>query len=254
MKTGFLYGILANSKTRVRCVFCGVYIPKANKCIEQHVNGFKHKENIEQMSENGISFNDDILYCKACKVNLGEEESVQKHTDGDNHANWMAAMEDLADGEFIALDAYLAADKDADEVRCEACDITIVCSLHGLEEHVNGFSHRTNVAEKLKPLNGIFPVDNDDEVWCKICDAYIDNTVQSILEHIDDDPQHVSWFDEIEPLIQDQDITIDEFLSNPDEDRAICNKCNVQLPCDAQNIEDHINSETHLGHIVIYDS
>ncbi|XP_049878509.1 uncharacterized protein LOC126375564 [Pectinophora gossypiella] len=248
MKTSLLYGILAdaNSKTRVRCVFCGVYIPKASKCIEQHTNGTKHKENIELMATNGISFNNDVLYCKPCKHTLTEDESVSKHIDGDDHANWMTAIEDLVDGEFISLEPYLSGEKD--EVYCEVCNTTIDCALLNIEEHVNSFNHRANVCDKLKPLNGIFPVENNDEVWCKVCDIYLENTVKGILEHIDDDEQHVDWFSEMEDLIEDHEISIEDYLTNEHENNAFCNTCQIEIICNAQSIEDHINSDSHLSH------
>lgn len=250
MKTSFLYGIVADvsSKTRVRCVFCGVYIPKANKCIEQHTNGTKHKENIELLTENGMSFNNEVLYCKPCKHTLAEDESVSKHIDGEDHANWMTAIEDLVDGEFISLEPYLASEKD--NVLCEVCNSNIDCTLQILEEHVNSFNHRDNVCAKLKPLNGIFPVDNNDEVWCKICDSYIENTVESILAHIDEDEQHIDWFAEVEDLIEDQDVFIESYLSNEHENNAYCNKCQVEIICNAQSIEDHINTESHLNNLI----
>lgn len=247
MKTSLLYGIVAdeNSKTRVRCVFCGVYIPKANKCIEQHTNGTRHKENIELMSENGMNFNNDVLYCKPCKRTLNEDESVTKHIDGDDHANWMTAMEDLVDGEFISLDPYLSGEKD--DVFCEVCNGSIECTPLNIEEHVNDFNHRANVCEKLKPLNGIFSVENNDEVWCKICNMYLENTVKSILEHIDDDEQHMEWFAEIEDLIDNQEISIDGYLSNEHEGNAYCNKCHMEFGCNVLSIEEHISTDTHLS-------
>ena len=245
MKTGLLYGVVACSKTRVRCVFCGVYIPKANKCIEQHTNGAKHKENIELMNENGIHFSNDILHCKPCNKNLPDDESVTKHIESDDHANWMAAMDDLVDGEFITLDAFLSCEKD--EVFCEVCNSSVNCSLQSIEEHVNHINHRANITMRLKPLNGIFPVDNEDEVWCKVCDAYIDNTVQSVLSHIDDDEQHMEWFSEIEDLIENQEVSIESYLANEHESFAYCNKCQMEVTCNAQSIESHVHSEAHLN-------
>ncbi|XP_063366416.1 uncharacterized protein LOC134654885 [Cydia amplana] len=245
MKTGLHTGIVVGSKTRVRCIYCDVFIPKANKCIEQHTNGVKHKENIELTSENGISLINEVLHCKPCQVNLTEGESVSKHIDGDSHANWMAAIEDLVDGEFINIDDYLSCDRD--DVTCEVCDITLSCTLESIQEHVNSFNHRAKTVDRLKPLNGIFRVDNDAEVWCKICDAYIDNTVQGVLDHIDDNESHMQWFTDIEDLIEDQDISIEEYLANEHELNAFCNKCNVHIPCTVNKIEEHVYSESHLN-------
>ncbi|XP_045778169.1 uncharacterized protein LOC123876078 [Maniola jurtina] len=245
MKTGLLYGIVANSKTRVRCVFCGVYIPKANKCIEEHTNGMKHKENIDLMAENGMSYVNDELYCKPCNVYLSGEESVASHVEGDQHANWIAAIDDLIEGEFINIDSYLASENE--DVFCEVCDAKVACTLQNIEAHVNDILHRSNVAEKLKPLNGIFPVENDDEVWCKVCDQYIENTAQRILEHIDDDTLHVEWFMDIEDLTEGQEVSIQDFLKNEHEKNAFCNKCQMEILCNAQSIADHVNSEAHLN-------
>lgn len=245
MKTGPLYGILAKSKTRMRCVFCGVYIPKANKCIEEHTNGTKHKENIDQMAENGMIYNNEQLYCKPCNVNLSEEDSVASHIESDDHANWMAAVDNLIEGEFINVDSYLASE--SEDVYCEVCNCNINCSLQNIETHVNDILHRSNVAEKLKPLNGIFRVDNDDELWCKLCDEYIENTARSVLEHIDDSPEHMEWFIHIEDLIDGQEVSIQDFLKNEHEKNAFCNKCQVEIICNARSIEDHVHSEAHLN-------
>lgn len=244
MKTGLSYGIVGNSKTRVRCLFCGVYIPKATKCIEQHTNGAKHKENIRLMNENGLSFSNDLLRCKPCMRNLPEDECVLNHIEGEDHSNWMAAMDDLTEGEFISVDAYLSGEKD--EGFCDVCNSNVNCSLQSIEEHVNHISHRAKISERLKPLNGIFPVENDEEVWCKVCDVYIDNTVQSILSHIDDDEGHMTWFMEIEDLIEDQEVSIRNYLANEHEIYAYCNKCEMEVTCNAQHIESHVHSEAHL--------
>lgn len=245
MKTGVLYGIVASSKTRVRCVFCGVYIPKANKCIEEHTNGVKHKENIDLMAENGMSYNNDDLYCKPCDVYLTGEESVASHLESEGHSNWIAAVDDLIEGEFINIDSYLASE--SDEVNCEVCNAKITCSLQNIEAHVNDVLHRHNVAEKLKPLNGIFRVENDDEVWCKVCDEYIENTARSVLEHIDDDIIHVEWFMDIEDLIEGQEVSIQDYLKNEHEKNAFCNKCQVEILCNLQSITDHVHSDAHLN-------
>lgn len=245
MKTGLMYGIVGCSKTRVRCTFCGVFIPKASKCIEQHINGSKHKENMNLMNENGLTFINDALYCKPCKRSLPHEESVLIHIDSEDHSNWMAAVDDLVDGEFITLEAYLSCEKD--EGYCEVCNTNFECSLQNIEEHVNHINHRTNITERLKPLNGIFPVDNDEEVWCKVCDVYIDNNVQSILSHIDDDDQHMEWFTQIEDLIEEQEVTIESFLVNEYEKNAYCKKCHMEILCEAQSIQSHVHSDAHLN-------
>ncbi|CAG9782557.1 unnamed protein product [Diatraea saccharalis] len=246
MKTGFLYGIVACSKTRVRCVLCGVHIPKANKCIEQHTNGAKHKENVELMTENGITFKDNKLYCKPCMLELSLEDSVIGHTEAESHLNWMAAMEDLIDGEYISIEPFLASEKD--DALCEVCHSTFQCTLQNIESHVNSINHRTSISEYLKPLNGIFPVENDDELWCKICNTFIENTATGILEHIDNDEQHMYWFTTIEDLIEEQDITIKSFLANEFDNNAYCNKCHLEINCNARSLEDHINSDIHLSH------
>lgn len=244
MKSALLYGIVAGSKTRVYCIFCGVYIPKASKCIEQHLNGGRHKEHMEVMRENGIIYNDGALYCRPCKLSLPHEISVIKHLDNENHSNWMAAMDDLVDGEFITLDRYLSSEQE--DVTCEVCNINIECTLQSIEAHVNDISHRANIAERLKPLNGIFPVDNGDEVWCKVCDTYIENTIRGILSHIDDDAQHMEWFTEIEDLIEEQEVSLESYLANEHEMNVFCKKCHTEVLCTMQTIQAHVNSDAHL--------
>ncbi|KAM3966040.1 uncharacterized protein ACR2FA_012903 [Aphomia sociella] len=246
MKRG--YGIIPSSKTRVRCIFCGVHIPKANRCIEQHTNGAKHKENLMLMRENGLDVINDDLYCKPCKQVVEEDVSVGDHIETETHSNWRAAIEDLTEGEFIKLDPYLSSEKD--EVNCEACNLDISSNLHVIEEHVNSIKHRTNVAKRLKPLNGIFPVENDDEVFCKICNTYIDNTIHDILEHIDDDEDHIGWLSEIEDLIDGQGVSIQQYLANEYEIHAYCKTCCMDIICDVQNIESHVHSENHLNKVI----
>lgn len=245
MQTGMLYGIVANSKTRVRCVFCDVFIPKANKCIEQHTNGAQHKENMQLMSENGLTFLNNALYCRPCNATLSDEESGVNHVDSNDHANWMAALDDLVDGEFIKLEGYLSFE--SDDVYCDACSANVSSSLEKIEEHVNSLAHRQNIVERLKPSNGIFSVENESEVWCKICDEYIDNNVQSILSHIDDDENHLEWLMEIEDLIENHEVSIKSYLANEHETYAYCNKCQIQITCNAQAIESHVNSDAHLS-------
>lgn len=245
MKSGLFFGVVASSKTRVRCIFCGVFIPKASKCIEQHLNGARHKENVELMNENGIAFISDTLHCKPCKRNLPHEESVLKHIDEEDHANWMAAMEDLIDGEFISIDDYLSSEKDF--ALCEVCNCNIDCSLPCIEEHVNHIDHRTNITERLKPLNGIFSVDDNEVVWCKVCDVYVDNTIHNILNHIDNDEQHMEWFAEIEDLIEDQELSLESYLANEHDTNAYCKKCHMEVLCTTQDIRSHVHSEAHLN-------
>ncbi|CAH0663890.1 unnamed protein product [Spodoptera exigua] len=245
MKTDLPYGIIASSKTRVRCLVCGVHIPKANKCIEQHTNGAKHKENIELMNENAISFSNGKINCNLCKRILPEEESVTHHIESDDHANFMAALEDLVDGEFISLDPYLACEKD--EVHCEVCNKNIYCSLKTIQEHVNDLYHRFQITERLKPLNGLFPAANNTEVWCKVCKIYIQDNVLSVLDHIDEDEEHIEWFSEIEDLIDNQDVSIEHYLTNEHEECAFCNRCQMDIVCNAQSIQSHVHSEAHLN-------
>jgi hypothetical protein len=227
-------------------VFCGVHIPKANRCIEQHTNGAKHKDNVELMKANGVRYNNDTLFCKPCKMALSLEDSVLKHIESDGHSNWIAAMEDLTDGEFINMEPFLTSDED--DVHCEVCRLSFHCSLQNIEAHVNGINHRTNITERLKPMNGIFPVDNDDEVWCKVCNVYIDNTARSILDHIDDDDQHMQWFASIEDITHEQSVTFESYLVNEFDLNAYCNKCHVEIPCNIQSLENHVTSENHLNH------
>ncbi|CAH0719061.1 unnamed protein product, partial [Brenthis ino] len=245
MKTGLLYGIVASSKTRMRCVFCGVYIPKANKCIEEHTNGTKHKECIDQMAEHGIIYNNEELYCRPCDLHFGEEDSVASHLENDDHANWIATVDDLIEGEFINVISYMASE--SDEVTCEVCNCNMYCTLQIIEEHVNEIAHRNNVAEKLRPLNGIFPVENEDEMWCKVCDEYFENSAKGILQHIDESQTHVDWFMKLVNLIQAQDVSVQDFLRLEHEKNAYCNVCQMEVTCELQSIEEHVYSDAHLN-------
>lgn len=245
MKTGLLYGVVANSKTRMRCVFCGVFIPKANKCIEEHINGTKHKEYIDIMAEHGLIYDNEQLYCRPCDLYFGEEDSIASHIETEDHANWIAAIDDLIEGEFINVHAYLACE--SDEINCEACQFKMYCTLQNIEDHVNQMTHRNNVAAKLRPINGIFAGDDDEEAWCKVCDEYVINSARGILQHIDESQSHIDWFMELIDLISAQDVSVQDFLRLEDERNAYCNKCQKEIPCNMQSIEEHVHSDAHLN-------
>ncbi|XP_026751689.1 uncharacterized protein LOC113512107 [Galleria mellonella] len=242
------FGIIPSSKTLVRCIFCGVHLPKANRCIEQHTNGAKHKENLMLMRENAIYLLNEDLYCKPCNRIVNDNFSVPGHVETESHSNWKVAIEDLTEGEFIKLEPYLSSERD--DVHCEVCNLDIDSNLHIIEKHVNSTKHRNNVVERLKPLNGLFPVENDDEVFCKICNMYIDNTTRAVLEHIDDDEEHVAWLTEIEDLIEGHDVSIEHYLANDFEVNAYCKKCKMDIICDVENIESHVHSEDHLNKFI----
>lgn len=243
MKTGLPYGIINHCNSNLKCVFCGVIISKSSNEIDEHVGDSIHKENIENMEDQGISYNDiDTVYCKPCKRNLGESESVSDHVESDDHANWVTTVDELVDGEFINILEYLGAEKNNENVTCDACNHSIVCTLENIELHVNSFNHRANVLEQLKPLNGIFNANNDEEVWCKICDIYIDNTVQSIFSHIDDDGEHLESLGSLEDVISGQNISIKDYLSVENEQKAQCNMCNIEVLCDLSSLQEHIIS------------
>lgn len=244
--SGPLTGILPSSKTRVRCLYCGVHIPKAEKCIEQHVNGSRHEDNMQLVFTSGIIFKDDVLHCKPCNRELTEEESVLEHTLSDDHANWMATVEDLIDGEFINLESYLETDIENEKIYCDVCKCSFVCTLASLEQHVNSYDHRSELVDKLMPLNGVFPVEGDDEVWCKVCNVNFENRVQKILDHIDDD-LHSEWFAEMDDLIEHHEVTMQGFLTEKDQKMAYCHKCAVSIICNNIAIQSHVNSDLHLS-------
>ncbi|XP_072945336.1 uncharacterized protein [Epargyreus clarus] len=241
MITGICYGIVASTKTRVRCVFCGVYIPKASKCIEEHINGAKHKENMELVYENGISYDSSRgLYCKLCATSF--EGSIVQHLEMDDHANYIATLEDLTDGEYIHVDAFLAGQTDV--AFCSTCQVTIPCTLHNIEAHVNEDFH---IMETLKPLNGLFSVDNPLELWCKVCDVYIDNTTPGVLEHSEDDDHHVNWFKKMEPYTANNGISIGNYLTHEFENKVYCLRCKAEILCNTESIDYHIQTDAHMS-------
>ncbi|KAI8440917.1 hypothetical protein MSG28_009215 [Choristoneura fumiferana] len=241
MKTDLLYGIVASSKTRVRCIFCGVHIPKAKKCIEQHTNGSKHKENISLMTQEGIKEDNGVLHCRICSMELMENESLIEHVDF--HSSYVDALFDYKEDDFINSDLYLA--YESDYISCEVCNISFDFSFDNIQNHVEQVDHETNVIERLKPQNGMFRVDNDYEVWCKLCNTYVENTVREIRDHTYDEI-HQLWFTDLLDLIDEQDVSLDDYLANEHEMHAFCNKCQIQIPCNKAKLEEHVYSDSHL--------
>lgn len=240
-----IHGIAPNSKTRVRCVFCGVFIPKAKKCIEQHASGAQHKGNIKQISENGVSFTNNILHCKPCNMNLPEGQSGIDHIDGDRHCNSMEALHSLVTGACISIEKYLSSE--SDDVYCYVCSVNVNPSLENIEEHIDSLPHIQNIVDCLKPINGIFSVENKDDVWCKICDVYIEDNVEGVISHMNDYEQHMEWLTEIEDIIEGHDVSIEGYLEQKLETNVFCNKCQMQIPCNARAIRNHVNSDAHLS-------
>lgn len=244
MKT--VYGIVNVSDSTVKCVFCTVNLERQGNDIDEHVAEEKHKENAGLFEENGISFDDeDRVYCKPCNKLLLVDESISEHVDEEKHATWIAAISELIENEYLDISGYLASDANNNSIFCEACDDEFLFSLSNVEAHVNGQEHRAKVVEKLKPMNGIFKVANNYEMWCKLCDLYIVNSVNDIFQHIDEDETHNEWLVTIDKLVADQSITIDEYLANEHEQNALCTKCDVKMPCNVENLEEHIKSTDH---------
>lgn len=97
----------------------------------------------------------------------------------------------------------------------------------------------------LQPLNGIFSVEgNDDYLWCKLCQIFFDNYVELIFQHIEES-EHAKTMRKILRLIDGENITIDNYLQSPKQDKAFCKKCSIEVPCNVDNLQRHINGKKH---------
>lgn len=252
MKTGLPFGLVAENSEDIsagaRCLYCAIIVSRSGTAIEDHVRSARHRKNERISQENGLRCGEDgLLHCKPCGTTLPNDSSATTHVSIDSHTTWIAAMEDLADGEFLDLTTFLDPDHEGNDMPCEACRCGVPSSLASVQNHVNSPVHRENVLTKLKPLNAIFDLEGNEEVWCKICDEYIENDPESIYFHIDEAENHSDWLAQVEDLVADHDIDIENYLAYQHEDRAYCNKCNIHIPCNLKSLEDHIITETHLN-------
>lgn len=237
--------VTTQSRGRVQCTLCNVLVSDNDRCIETHIDGERHRgwyltrlmirNNIRASTDD----DDDEVFCVICEESISNDlETVQYHLE--NSASH-EEIRNLIVGEFLKLPVNNT-DKPS-LVRCTICLCYIGFSYYDIETHIDGRKHRLARAIAVKPLNGIFSVTNDDDkLWCKVCDEYIDNCVGDILDHVDEDETHQINFDEI---TFDDDICIEDYLTNVHQDKAFCKECNVWVPCNEYNLREHVEGNRH---------
>lgn len=181
------YGIVKSSKT-LRCLLCCVYIPKAKKCVEQHIAGRKHKSNIEIMTRSAIEKDNDQLYCRLCQLHLNdnENESVVNHVEDPIHHQFdWDALNRFDEEEFIRSELYLACR--SDYAICEVCNTKIEFSIPNMYEHTAQVDHKIKLLEAVKRKYGLVNTDKDYELHCTRCNGYAPNSLRDIWEHLEDE-------------------------------------------------------------------
>lgn len=242
-------------KKIIKCVLCNIKLPDENALIEKHVDSDNHKIlYIERLFlRNGMTFSGRDGACQICDIARIPDLKCGEHIRSLKHQSVLEQIKTIIqkDGDFIDLPRQLPVNAlDHTGAKCLICDRDILFRLPDILKHISLASHKSARCMALQPLNGIVSVVDSDSkdgekdcnvLWCKICKVYFDNYVESIFEHVDNDKTHITNMTKLINLIEGQDITIEKFLINPKEDKAQCNKCNKEIPCNLDNLTSHID-------------
>lgn len=234
----------------MKCTLCQVFIPNHERVIETHVDGGPHSNRYLKrlQTQNNIVVNEyedcDQVVCVICDQyfsNSNDISSVQQHIATDQHKRSMEEVQDAIEGHFMDLPV-----DGSRQVHCTICKSKVGFTLSCIEEHTDGGRHRKALAVAVQKYNGIFEYEiTDEELWCKICDISIDNDVDSILDHVDNDADHIAKCEELENLVEDEEISIEKYLSDVGTHSAHCKRCDVDVPCNVYNLKQHIEGTRH---------
>lgn len=236
--------IIIDDDGKTMCNLCEICILD-DEAIESHLNCKNHNDLYIQrlMIQNNVIVRENKGHCLICKENL---KDLLGHIQSFQHQGLMLQINAILekDGGFLELPCNIRESRL--NVYCTICDGYIDFSLNKLEEHIHTSKHRRARAMAVQPYNGIFSVEgSNDDLWCKICQVYFENYIEIILEHVDEDKEHNTRLTKILGLIEGQNITIDKYLTNVTEDKAMCHKCNTEVSCNADNLERHIKGKRH---------
>lgn len=226
---------------KVMCLVCKIYISNHSQCLETHVNGKKH----QLLICNSIRVRDDEIYCRLCNIIINDTSiiclgTLQSHLKQYCHMTALKKIKDVVD-DFITMPE----DSDCYDILCTICECNIPFKLDDIFKHCNGHRHKNKRSIAAQPLNGIIDVkDDDDQLWCKVCKSFFPNYLDDILDHIDDDG-HNDTLDEFEDLIEDEDISMVDFLNNNNYDKVYCERCSVFIPFSYKHLDDHVNGNRH---------
>lgn len=226
----------------LKCVLCDEIMENNDRLIESHIDSRQHREQYMRrlMSHNSIITRSTEPFCQLCNhdVNIAE---LTHHVQSALHSKNLSSLIELIenDGKFIQIP-----DKN-NCIYCCICNSQINFTLELVKSHLESAKHKRARAMVLQPLNGIFSVEgNDDYLWCKLCQIFFDNYVELIFQHIEES-EHAKTMRKILRLIDGENITIDNYLQSPKQDKAFCKKCSIEVPCNVDNLQRHINGKKH---------
>lgn len=239
--------ILVDESGKTKCGLCEISICDDDISIEEHLNDIEHSNMYMQrlMIQNNVVVNGKKISCHLCNQ-VCDVSEILNHIDGSHHKNKIGSVKKLIekDGGLLVLPDET---KIGSSVNCMACDRWVDFNHEAVKSHIDSARHRRARALAVQPINAIFSVeDNNEDLWCKICQVYFENYIEVIFEHVDEDPVHIKNLKKINMLIKDQNISIEKFLNEPKEDKALCKQCGIEVPCNIDNLASHIRGKQHL--------
>lgn len=242
----------------VVCFICKVYIPRVpnsrkKEIMLEHKSSGRHVQTLKIVKHNSIcvdySSKDVQLLCKICNRNLDFSEHVAVHVKDARHRAWLEEIYGvcflrtlLVNVNVISIEKFLACSSEF--AFCNICNLEIECTLQKIIMHITEKSHRKQFLDVLLPYSGVFPIEDNKVMWCKVCDLRMNNHFEDVLIHLCGNQAHGQWFHDIE-MKRQQDISSMDFLTNVDEMRVLCTRCDLKLRIDFRNITTHVHSETH---------
>ncbi|XP_072945503.1 uncharacterized protein [Epargyreus clarus] len=230
---------------QAKCILCEVYLPDDNNYVDTHINGDQHMGLYVKriMINNNLVLQHSKPYCLICNsvvCNLEDHIQSNQHQQRMDEIKYMVEK----DGAFLEIPTKIAHKES--EVHCTICDCTVGFEIKEIKDHIQSVKHKRARAMAVQPSNGIFSVEGtDDDLFCKICQLYFENYIECIFEHVDEDEKHTQTLNKILRLIKGQNITIEKYLTNVAEDKATCNKCSIEVPCNIDNLERHVKGKKH---------
>ncbi|CAK1542585.1 unnamed protein product [Leptosia nina] len=241
------YEDICEIENTITCILCKISLVNNSTAIELHINGENHK--MFYIQRTLILNNMQGNYCKICNSDFLDLSHIQMS----KHKEQLYQMQSLVekDGAFIELPSNILQEWAPSELgtnsHCTICDQYLQFTFKDINYHINSHKHKRSKAMALQPFNGIISVaGSDQDLWCKICQKYFANYIEKIFEHVDD-KDHFIKLNKIVRLIDGQDITVDNYLTNTTEDKATCNRCKTQVSCNVDNLERHIKGKRHTG-------
>ncbi|PZC81305.1 hypothetical protein B5X24_HaOG212917 [Helicoverpa armigera] len=239
--------IVVDQNGKTKCGLCKIFIRDSDIYIEEHLGDKEHTKMFMKrlMVQNNITVNGAKMKCSLCNHG-GDASDFIHHIDSFQHKDALSSVKKLIekDGGLLLLPETIS--NIGSSVNCLACDRCLDFTYESVKSHIESARHRRARAIAVQPSNAIFSVeDSPEDLWCKICQVYFENYIEVIFEHVDEDPVHIKNLAKIHRLIRNQNISIEKFLYDPKEDKALCKQCKIEVPCNIDNLASHIKGKQH---------